>query len=168
VVISVFIKLDSAGPVFFAQRRAGANDREFLMYKFRTMAVGTPELATDKLENSGAYITKVGRYLRKYSIDELPQLLNILHGDMSLVGPRPALFNQYQLRAMRNNLSIAKLKPGLTGWAQINGRDEIPLQAKVEYDLYYLHNRNFLLDMVIMYRTLLKMHTGDRVRVTTD
>lgn len=165
LIVSILIKMDSAGPVLFAQRRVGTNDEEFLMYKFRTMVVGTPNVATDKLTNSQNYVTKVGYYLRKYSIDELPQLFNILFGHMSVVGPRPALYNQYDLRKMRSELGISKIKPGLTGWAQINGRDEVSLEEKVNMDLYYLNNHSFFLDLKIVYRTIFSVSAGNGVVV---
>ncbi len=163
LITSICIKLDSMGPIFFTQLRIGKNDQEFLMYKFRSMVVGTPNVATDKLTNSNSYITKVGYYIRKYSIDELPQLFNILKGDMSFVGPRPALYNQYDLRRMRNEVGISEIKPGLTGWAQINGRDEVSLEEKVNLDLYYLKNQSFFLDLKIIYMTAFSVSTGNGV-----
>lgn len=166
LTVAILIKLDSKGPIVFVQRRVGVNDQEFMMYKFRTMAVGTPNVATDKLTNSEAYITKVGYYLRKYSIDELPQLFNILFGDMSIIGPRPALYNQYDLRKMRNKLGIDKIRPGLSGWAQINGRDDISLDEKVALDYYYLQNKSFFLDCRIILGTFLSVvgGTGETVQ----
>lgn len=163
VITGICIKLDSRGPIFFTQRRIGNNDQEFLMYKFRSMVVGTPNVATDKLTNSNSYITKVGYYIRKYSIDELPQLLNILKGDMSFVGPRPALYNQYDLRQMRNELGISEIKPGLTGWAQVNGRDEVSLSEKVNLDLYYLKRQSFFLDLKIILMTAFSVSAGNGV-----
>lgn len=165
LVVVFFIKFDSKGPVLFVQRRVGINDKEFLMYKFRTMVVGTPNVATDKLTDSQNYVTKVGYYLRKYSIDELPQLFNILLGHMSVVGPRPALYNQYDLRKMRNELGISEIKPGLTGWAQVNGRDEVSLADKVNMDLYYLNNGSFFFDMKIIYMTVFSVSAGNGVAV---
>jgi O-antigen biosynthesis protein WbqP len=161
VIIAVLVKYSSPGPVIFSQRRVGVNDREFKMYKFRTMVVGTPEVATDKLTNSGSYITPIGYYLRKYSLDELPQLINILLGDMSVVGPRPALYNQYDLRQMRNETGISKIRPGLTGWAQINGRDEIPLEKKVAFDEYYFKNHSLIKDLDIIRRTIFSVYSGN-------
>ena len=163
VVVAIWISLDSRGPILFVQRRIGINDEEFLMYKFRTMFVGTPEVATDKLANSHQHITKLGYYLRKYSIDELPQLFNVLVGHMSLVGPRPALYNQYDLRQMRNEVEVHKIRPGITGWAQINGRDDIPLQEKVGLDLYYLQRQSLLLDIKILFMTVFSVYGGDGV-----
>lgn len=160
LVTVALIKLDSKGPALFAQRRIGMYDQEFLMYKFRTMVVGTPEVATDKLNDSHTYITKVGYYLRKYSIDELPQLLNIIKGDMSLVGPRPALYNQYDLRAKRNERGVDLVRPGLTGWAQINGRDDISLDEKILLDEYYCHNQSLFLDLKIIFGTAFSVAKG--------
>lgn len=165
VLIWAIIKVDSKGSALFCQRRVGVGDKEFSMYKFRTMVIGTPEVATDKLNDSQHYITKVGYYLRKYSLDELPQLVNILRGDMSIVGPRPALYNQYDLRRARNELRVSNIKPGLTGWAQVNGRDEISLEEKVRLDLYYLENRSFLLDIQIIYHTVFSVCAGNGVKV---
>ena len=162
-VTAMWIRLDSRGPMLFVQRRIGVNDQEFLMYKFRTMFIGTPEVATDKLTNSQAYITKLGYYLRKYSIDELPQLFNVLFGHMSLVGPRPALYNQYDLRQIRKEVGIHKIKPGVTGWAQVNGRDEISLQEKVRLDLVYFEQQSLLLDAKILAMTVFSVYGGDGV-----
>jgi O-antigen biosynthesis protein WbqP len=167
LIIAILIKIDSKGPILFCQRRIGVNDKEFMMYKFRSMTLGTPEVATDKLTNSQVYITKVGYYLRKYSLDELPQLINILKGDMSVVGPRPALYNQYELREMRNKLGISVLRPGLTGWAQVNGRDEIELEQKVELDEQYCKRKSFYLDMKIIFYTFASVFSGSGVKVKT-
>ena len=131
LIISLLVKLTSKGPVFFKQRRIGKNNEEFNILKFRTMRVDTPNVATHLLKDPSVFITPLGKFLRKTSLDELPQLVNILKGDMSIVGPRPALYNQYDLRDMRTEVGVHKLVPGLTGWAQINGRDEIPLEEKV-------------------------------------
>lgn len=165
--IAILIRLDSRGSVLFVQRRIGVDDREFLMYKFRTMVTGAPEVATDQLKDSQQYITKVGYFLRKYSIDELPQLFNIFFGHMSLVGPRPALYNQYDLRSMRVKLGISGIPPGLTGWAQINGRDEITLDKKVALDHYYLQNQTVGMDFQILYRTVFSVYEGNGINVKT-
>ncbi|OAM92774.1 O-antigen biosynthesis protein WbqP [Pelosinus fermentans] len=167
VVVAIWVRLDSHGPILFVQRRIGVDDVEFLMYKFRTMKVGTPEVATDKLQDSQSYITKLGYYLRKYSVDELPQFFNVLLGDMSLVGPRPALYNQSDLRQMRKYLGIDKIKPGVTGWAQVNGRDEILLDQKVQLDSYYLQKQSLFFDLKILIMTVLKVYSGDGVSKTT-
>lgn len=161
VVVAIWISLDSRGPILFVQRRIGVNDEEFLMYKFRTMVIGTPEVATDKLHNSQQYITRLGYYLRKYSIDELPQLFNVLLGDMSLVGPRPALYNQDDLREMRKKAGIHEIRPGITGWAQVNGRDDISLIEKVKLDLDYLNNNSIILDIRIIFRTVFSVCAGN-------
>lgn len=153
IIITLLVKIDSRGPIVFRQKRVGIRNSEFTMYKFRTMRVGTPNVATDKLGDSSQYMTKVGYFLRKYSLDELPQLFNILLGQMSFVGPRPALYNQYDLRQMRNERGISGLRPGLTGWAQVNGRDDIELEQKVNLDEYYLKHRSFGLDFRILLLT---------------
>lgn len=168
LVIPIMIKAESKGSVIFKQKRIGVNDKEFYMYKFRTMFVGTPEVATDKLTNIHNYITATGYYLRKYSLDELPQLLNILRGEMSFVGPRPALYNQYDLREKRNELGISSIKPGLTGWAQINGRDDISMQQKVSLDLHYLQNQSFRIDLIILFRTAYCVFFGNGVSAITE
>ncbi len=162
--VAILVKVDSKGPVFFTQRRIGKGDKEFLMYKFRTMALGTPEVATDQLTNSAQYITGVGYYLRKFSIDELPQLINILKGDMSIVGPRPALYNQHDLRWERNKRGLSELTPGLTGWAQVNGRDDISLEDKVRLDAEYLTNKSFLFDLRIIGMTMFHVAEGSGER----
>ncbi|MHB1702464.1 MAG: sugar transferase [Acidobacteriaceae bacterium] len=166
LMIAMVIKLNSRGPAVLAQLRAGRNDRLFHCYKFRTMVTDTPEVATDKLENPEQYVTKVGYYLRKYSLDELPQLFNILRGEMSFVGPRPALHNQYDLRAMRNRAGVSRLRPGLTGWAQVNGRDDIPLIQKVGLDTDYARHRSLWFDIRILYRTVSSVASGNGVQAT--
>ena len=160
LLLGLWVKMDSEGPVFFCQNRAGKDDREFCMIKFRTMKVGTPELATDLLTNPEGYITKSGRWMRKYSLDELPQLWNVLAGDMSIVGPRPALHNQDELRQLRNEKGISTIRPGLTGWAQVNGRDELSLEEKVQYDAYYLHHQTFWFDIRIIWYTIFSISKG--------
>jgi len=151
--IAILIKLTSKGPAFYWSDRIGLNNNTFKMPKFRTMQVMTPEVATHLLDDPNRFLTPLGRFLRKSSLDELPQIYSILKGDMSFVGPRPALYNQKDLIELRTKKNIHKLLPGLTGWAQINGRDELPLLVKVEHDEYYLDNRSFLLDLKIIYRT---------------
>ena len=135
----------------------------FKMYKFRTMKTDTPPVATHLLAQPEKYLTTIGELLRKTSLDELPQLLNILKGEMSFVGPRPALFNQEDLIQLRTNRGIHELMPGLTGWAQINGRDELPIPIKVDYDEYYKNNMSFLFDLKILLRTILKVLTKEGV-----
>ena len=155
--IIIAVKILSKGAVFYVSDRVGINNSIFRMYKFRTMRADTPQVATHLMGDSEHYLTFMGRFLRKTSFDELPQLLNILKGDMSFVGPRPALFNQNDLIALRTKKGINVLVPGLTGWAQINGRDELPIPEKVEFDEFYLQNRSFLLDSKILCITLLKV-----------
>jgi len=143
--------------------RVGINNRIFRMPKFRTMQVDTPALATHLLSDPARYLTPVGSFLRKSSLDELPQLWSILRGDMSFVGPRPALFNQDDLIRLRTAAQVHTLLPGLTGWAQVNGRDEIPIPQKVELDAYYLQHRSFMLDLNILLLTFLKVIRRDGV-----
>ena len=157
LLISLLIKLTSKGPVFYVSDRFGVENKIFTMYKFRTMKVDTPPVATHLLKNPEHFLTPIGGFLRKTSMDELPQLFNILKGDMRFVGPRPALYNQDDLISLRINKGIHKLVPGLTGWAQINGRDKLPIPAKVEYDEYYLKHQSFLLDLKIILSTFLKI-----------
>ncbi|MEG1256975.1 sugar transferase [Clostridium sp.] len=157
LIIGIIIKLNSKGPVFFTQMRIGRNNKLFKFYKFRTMKIGTPNVATDKLGNSQNYITSIGKVLRKSSLDELPQLINTFKGDMTFVGPRPALYNQYELKEMRTKAGVHVLSPGVTGWAQINGRDNNDDYEKTEHDRYYLNNRSWALDIKILFRTVFKV-----------
>jgi O-antigen biosynthesis protein WbqP len=157
LVIAVFVKMTSKGPVFYWSDRVGKNNILFKMPKFRTMRIETPAVATHLLGDPDRYLTTVGKILRKSSLDELPQLLSILKGDMSFVGPRPALFNQADLMELRTQKGIHILTPGLTGWAQINGRDELPIPLKVEFDEYYLNHRSLLFDTKIILMTFLKV-----------
>jgi O-antigen biosynthesis protein WbqP len=157
LVIGILIKLNSKGPVFFVQIRIGRNNELFSFYKFRTMKIGTPNVATDKLSDSNKYVTTIGKFLRKSSLDELPQFINTLKGDMTFVGPRPALYNQYELKEMRTAAGVHLLLPGLTGWAQINGRDNNDDYTKTEYDLYYLNNKSFSLNIKILFKTVFKV-----------
>lgn len=156
-LIAVLVRITSPGPALYWSKRIGMNNRIFLMPKFRSMRRDTPAVATHLLENPGVFITPLGNFLRKTSLDELPQLYSIIKGDMSFVGPRPALFNQDDLVALRTEQGIHRLVPGLTGWAQINGRDELPIPVKVSFDKYYLDHRSFLLDIKILFLTLLKV-----------
>ncbi len=164
LAVAVAIKLDSPGPVLFRQRRIGRGSREFVLLKFRSMAVGTPDLATHLVDPSSVRVTRVGAFIRRTSLDELPQLWNILAGDMTLVGPRPALYNQYDLVAMRQRVGVDALKPGLTGWAQVNGRDEIPMDRKVAYDREYLERMSPAFDLEILVRTLTTLFTMRGIR----
>jgi O-antigen biosynthesis protein WbqP len=163
LLISVLIKTTSRGPVIYWSKRVGLNNRSFLMPKFRTMKTDTPALATHLLINPQSYLTPPGKFLRKSSLDELPQIWSIFKGDMSLVGPRPALFNQQDLIELRNKNGVQILTPGLTGWAQVNGRDELSTPEKVRLDVEYLHRRSFLFDLKILWMTFLKVITRDGV-----
>ncbi len=154
LVIGLLVKVTSKGPALYWSDRVGINNSIFKMPKFRTMRVDTPAVATHLLDNPDQFLTPIGNFLRKSSLDELPQLISILKGDMSIVGPRPALFNQEDLIAQRTDKGVHLLTPGLTGWAQINGRDELPIPAKVDLDVYYYEHRSFILDMRIIFRTV--------------
>lgn len=153
-VIALAIKLDSPGPALFRQRRVGRHQVHFAMAKFRTMRVGTPDLPTDQMQHLPNTVTRVGRVLRRTSLDELPQLWHVLKGEMSLVGPRPALYNQTDLIAARERAGVHVLPPGITGWAQINGRDELTDAEKVAADAWYLANFTFRLDLRILLGTV--------------
>ena len=157
LVVSLMVKLTSRGPAFYWSDRVGRNNVIFKMPKFRTMLIDTPAVATHLLLDPKSVLTPIGNFLRKSSLDELPQLLSILKGDMSLVGPRPALFNQEDLIALRTKKGVHCLLPGLTGWAQINGRDELPIPRKVELDAEYFERKSFLFDMKILWFTALKV-----------
>ncbi len=157
LVVSVLVKLTSRGPAFYWSDRVGRNNAIFKMPKFRSMLIDTPAVATHLLQDPKSVLTPIGDFLRKSSLDELPQLLSILKGDMSLVGPRPALFNQDDLIALRTEQGVQRLVPGLTGWAQINGRDELPIPHKVELDVEYMHRQSFWFDIEILWLTALKV-----------
>ena len=157
LVIALWIKLSSKGSVIFWTDRVGINNTIFKMAKFRTMRTNTPQVATHLMENPEQYLIFCGKFLRRYSFDELPQLFNVLKGDMSFVGPRPALFNQDDLVALRTEKGIHRLIPGVTGWAQVNGRDELAIPVKVSFDEYYLKHRSFLFDLRIIFLTALKV-----------
>jgi O-antigen biosynthesis protein WbqP len=163
IIIAFFVKVTSRGPVFYWSDRVGINNTIFQMPKFRTMYTNTPDIATHLLENPNAYLTPVGPFLRKFSLDEFPQLWSVLKGDMSFVGPRPALYNQEDLIQLRTKKGIHELVPGITGWAQVNGRDELDIPIKVEYDEYYLKNRSFLFDLKILWMTFLKVIRSEGV-----
>ncbi|WP_288222080.1 sugar transferase [uncultured Clostridium sp.] len=163
LIVAICIKLNSEGPVFFTQMRIGKNNDLFKLYKFRTMKVGTPNVATDKLTDAKSYLTAVGKILRKTSLDELPQLINILKGDMTFVGPRPALYNQYNLKELRTRAGVHVLLPGITGWAQINGRDHNDDTQKTELDKYYLDHKSFILDLKILFMTVFKVLKAEGV-----
>ncbi len=157
IFIVILVRLTSAGPVLYWSDRVGRHNSIFKMPKFRTMQVGTPALATHLILDSGEFLTPVGSFLRKSSLDELPQLWSILVGDMSFVGPRPALFNQEDLITLRTQYGVDQLVPGLTGWAQVNGRDELSIPVKVQYDVEYLQKQSFWFDMKILGLTFLKV-----------
>jgi len=163
VVTAVMVKLTSKGPALYWSDRVGRNNQIFKMPKFRSMQVGTPAVATHLLSNPDTYLTPIGSFLRKSSLDELPQLWNILKGDMSFVGPRPALFNQQDLIELRTKAGVHHLTPGLTGWAQINGRDELPIPQKVALDVEYLHRRSLWFDIYIIFMTAMKVIRRDGV-----
>ena len=163
MIIMLAIRLTSQGPAIFWSDRVGKNNIIFKMPKFRTMRVGTPSVATHLLPDPSNWISPIGFFLRKSSLDELPQLWSILLGYMSFVGPRPALFNQDELIALRTELGIHGLKPGLTGWAQVNGRDEIPIAQKVKFDAEYLERKSLSFDFYILWLTLLKVFRADGV-----
>ena len=163
LLVSIAVKLTSKGPVLYWSDRVGRHNKIFRMPKFRSMLVGTPAVATHLLTNPSVFLTPIGSFLRKTSLDELPQLWSILKGDMSLVGPRPALFNQYDLISLRTKEGIHVLAPGLTGWAQVNGRDEIPIEQKVAFDTQYLAKQSLFFDIRILWLTVLKVTHRDGV-----
>lgn len=161
--ISLAVKWTSKGPVFYASDRVGRENKTFRMLKFRTMRADTPPMATHLMGDPKKYLTSIGGFLRKTSLDELPQLFNVLRGEMSLVGPRPALFNQDDLIALRTTQGVHQLVPGITGWAQVNGRDELPIPDKVALDAVYLSNHSFWMDLVILFKTVAQVVTRDGV-----
>jgi len=163
VIVSLLVRFTSKGPVLYWSDRVGRNNHIFKMPKFRSMQVGTPAVATHLLSNPDAYLTPVGSFLRKSSLDELPQLWSILKGDMSFVGPRPALFNQHDLMELRTRAGVHQLTPGLTGWAQINGRDELPIPQKVALDIEYMHRQSLIFDIKIIFLTAWKVLARDNV-----
>ena len=163
VVVALAVRLTSRGPVLYWSDRVGRNNAIFKMPKFRSMRIGTPAVATHLLSNPDVYLTPIGSFLRKSSLDELPQLWSILSGAMSFVGPRPALFNQADLIALRTACGVSQLVPGLTGWAQVNGRDELPIPQKVLLDKEYLHRKSFLFDLKILSMTCSKVLARDGV-----
>lgn len=163
VLVALAVRLTSKGPALYWSDRVGRNNTIFKMPKFRSMRMGTPAVATHLLKNPDAYLTPIGSFLRKSSLDELPQLWSILVGDMSFVGPRPALFNQHDLIELRTKAGVHDLVPGLTGWAQINGRDELPIPEKVALDVEYLHRKSLLFDIKIILLTAWKVVKRDNV-----
>ena len=163
VFVAVLVRLTSPGPVLYWSERVGRHNKIFRMPKFRSMRIDTPAVATHLLQNPDQWLTPIGSFLRKTSLDELPQLWSILKGDMSFVGPRPALFNQDDLIALRTDAGVHELLPGLTGWAQINGRDELPIFDKVKLDIEYLQRQSFVFDLGILWMTFLKVLRRDGV-----
>jgi len=164
ILIAIIILFDDGYPIFFKQNRVGINNKIFSLYKFRTMFKNTPNIATDKLNKPDQYYIRTGSLLRRLSIDELPQLFNILTGDMGFIGPRPALYNQVELIEKRKKLGIDKLMAGVTGWAQINGRDYLSNDAKVSLDEYYMINKSYYLDFKIIFLSILKIIKMDNVK----
>jgi O-antigen biosynthesis protein WbqP len=161
--IAILVRLTSKGPALYWSDRVGKGNAIFRMPKFRSMRLGTPAVATHLLSDPGAHLTPIGSFLRKSSLDELPQLWSIFVGDMSFVGPRPALFNQHDLITLRTQSGVHELVPGLTGWAQVNGRDELPIPQKVELDIEYLRRRSFWFDVRILWLTFVKVLRRDGV-----
>ncbi|WP_338847400.1 sugar transferase [Massilia sp. W12] len=163
IVVALAVRITSPGPILYWSSRVGRNNQLFQMPKFRTMRTDTPALATHLLQDPASWLTPIGGFLRKTSLDELPQLWSILNGDMSIVGPRPALFNQDDLIALRTEHGVQKILPGLTGWAQINGRDELAIPDKVAFDVEYLQRMNFWLDLKIIALTVIRVLRRDAV-----
>ncbi|MGI6710769.1 MAG: sugar transferase [Bacilli bacterium] len=165
IILGLIIKLTSRGPILFKQKRIGKNKKIFKIYKFRTMRIDTPhDTPTHMLENPEQYITKIGKFLRKTSLDELPQIFNILFGKMSIVGPRPALWNQDDLVEERDKYGVNSLRPGLTGWAQINGRDELPIPEKAALDGEYVRRQSLFFDIKIFFKTIFSVLKSDGVK----
>ena len=163
LLVAVLVRATSPGPALYWSARVGVGNRLFSMPKFRSMRTGTPALASHLLKDPAAHLTPIGSFLRRSSIDELPQLWSILRGDMSFVGPRPALFNQHDLIALRSQRGIQTLRPGLTGWAQVNGRDDLPIARKVELDAFYRSHQSLGLDLRILWMTFVKVVRRDGV-----
>lgn len=164
IITAILIRIESKGDVIFKQLRVGKNGKTFYIYKFRSMKIDTPTMATNDMKNPEMYITKVGKFIRKTSIDELPQLVNILMGDMSIVGPRPVIDKETDLINLRKQNKIDVILPGITGWAQINGRDNLGNEEKVKYDKEYLEKRSIKFDLYIMCMTVLKVLKRDDIR----
>jgi len=164
LAVALVVKLTSSGPILYWSQRVGKYNKLFCMPKFRTMRIDTPQVATHLLSEPSAHITFIGSFLRRTSLDELPQLFSILAGHLSFVGPRPALFNQDDLVTLRTDRGIHALVPGLTGWAQINGRDELPIPVKVQFDYEYMQRRSFRFDLYIIFKTAFKAVSGDGIQ----
>ena len=163
LLIAIAVYLSSKGPALYWSDRVGKNNKIFKMPKFRSMLIDTPDVATHLLDNPAVYLSRIGGFLRRSSLDELPQLFSVLKGDMSFVGPRPALYNQDDLIALRNKKGVDKLLPGITGWAQVNGRDELSIPDKVALDVEYLNHQSFWFDMKILWMTFLRVMKRDGV-----
>ena len=163
LIVVLLIRLASPGPVFHISDRVGRDNKIFRMFKFRTMRVDAPQLATHLMKEPEKYVTPIGKFMRETSLDEVPQLINVLKGDMSIVGPRPALFNQDDQISLRTKAGCHVLTPGITGWAQVNGRDDISIERKVELDTYYMENRSLWLDMKIIWMTVVNVVKGKNV-----
>jgi O-antigen biosynthesis protein WbqP len=164
LLLALLVRLTSPGPILYWSDRIGRHNRSFEMPKFRSMRVGTPVVATHMLSDPQSFLTPIGSFLRKSSLDELPQIWSIVKGDMSFVGPRPALFNQHDLIELRKHFGVDKLLPGLTGWAQVNGRDELPIHEKVKFDVDYMNQQSIWMDLKIIFMTLLKVIRSDGVQ----
>ncbi|WP_010251214.1 sugar transferase [Acetivibrio cellulolyticus] len=164
LILAIAIKIDSSGPVFFKQKRVGIHKTHFNILKFRTMRIDTPQdTPTHLLENPEQWITRVGKFLRRTSLDELPQIFNIVAGTMAIIGPRPALWNQFDLVAERDKYGANDIRPGLTGWAQVNGRDELPIEVKAKLDGEYVKKIGFMIDVRCFYRTIMAVLRSDGV-----
>lgn len=164
IIVSILILFEDGFPIFFKQKRVGVHYTFFRIYKFRSMKKNTPNVATHLLQNPEQYVLKIGKLLRKLSLDELPNLINIINGEMVFVGPRPALYNQDDLMELRIKAGVDKLKPGITGWAQINGRDEISLEVKVKFEKEYLIRKSYWFDLKIMILTFTSVLKSDGVK----
>ena len=164
LLVAILIKLDSKGPIIFKQIRIGKNSKPYYIYKFRSMKIDAPNLSTEEFINASDFTTKVGKFIRKTSIDELPQLVNILKGDMSIVGPRPVIEREVRLLELRKECNVDSILPGITGLAQINGRDNIDDYEKVKYDFEYLSKRNLVLDIKIIINTVLKVAKSEGIK----
>lgn len=163
-LVSLIILIDDGFPVFFTQKRIGINKIIFYIIKFRTMKKDTEDVATHLIDNHKSKILKSGNILRKYSIDEIPQIINILLGHLNFIGPRPALFNQYDLIELREKHNIHSVKPGITGWAQVNGRDSLSINEKLKYDKYYIENKGIMMNFKILYKTIFKVILAKDIR----
>ena len=164
IFLSILVVLSDGFPILFIQKRIGKHNNIFSIYKFRTMKVGTPDIATHLMEENVSVYTSLGPFYRKYSLDELPQLFNMLKGEMTFIGPRPALHNQEDLIKLRTKAGIHKLIPGVTGWAQVNGRDELSIKKKIEMETFYLENQSIFLDAKILILTFFKVFKADGVK----